>query len=202
MRLHPLIQFFIDARDNFDREEKYVLRSAEVCMCFEQDIVFIHQLPPTTCRHIKNLLLLIEFFTSLHFTLADKLSDHLNTMVWGKYPKTPCESVKNTTLFVISHISPNKIYFDFLSWFFTAGDPSFEMKTLLFLPLANVRVSVQIFIVELTILVIFGQTLAKFKPSADAQWIKLFLISPFRCTYKAQVTKNASHIKVQEYTPQ
>ena len=49
--------------------------------------------------------------------------------------------------------------------FFTTGDPSFEIKTQLFLPLTNVRVSVQIFIIGLAILVIFGQTLAKFELS-------------------------------------
>ena len=33
---------------------------------------------PTTCRHIQSLLLLKKLFTSLHFTLANKLSDHFN----------------------------------------------------------------------------------------------------------------------------
>ena len=61
-----------------DREEKYALRSAEIYMCIEQNFVFMRQLPPTTCRYIQNLLLLKKLFTSLHFTLVDKLCDHFN----------------------------------------------------------------------------------------------------------------------------
>ena len=39
-----------------DREERYALHSAEVYMCLEQNIVFICQLSPKTCRYIQNLL--------------------------------------------------------------------------------------------------------------------------------------------------
>ena len=41
-----------------DRKERYVLRSAEVCMCLEQNVVFICQLPLKTCKYIQNPLLL------------------------------------------------------------------------------------------------------------------------------------------------
>ena len=43
-----------------DRKERYALRSAEVYMCLEQKVVFIRQLPSTTCRYIKNPVLLIK----------------------------------------------------------------------------------------------------------------------------------------------
>ena len=35
-----------------DKEERYALRSTEVYMCLEQDVVFISELPPKTCRYI------------------------------------------------------------------------------------------------------------------------------------------------------
>ena len=38
----------------------YALRSAEVYMCLEQNVVFICQLPPKTCRYVQNLLPLIK----------------------------------------------------------------------------------------------------------------------------------------------
>ena len=40
-----------------DREERYVLCSAEVYMCLEQNVVFVRQWLPKTCRYIQNFLL-------------------------------------------------------------------------------------------------------------------------------------------------
>ena len=52
--------------------------SAEVLMCLEQNVAFIRQLLPKSCRYTQNLLLLKKLLMSLHFTLVDKLSDQLN----------------------------------------------------------------------------------------------------------------------------
>ena len=46
--------------------------------CLEQNVVFMRQLPPLTCRYFQNLLLLKKVSTSLHFKLVDKPSDQSN----------------------------------------------------------------------------------------------------------------------------
>ena len=43
-----------------DKEERYALRSAKVYMCLEQNVVFVRQLLPKTCKYIENLPLLIK----------------------------------------------------------------------------------------------------------------------------------------------
>ena len=47
------------------------------------------------------------------------------------------------------------------SLFFVTGDQSYEKKTLLFLLLASVRVSVQMFMLGLAILFIFDRTIGQ-----------------------------------------
>ena len=78
MVLNPSSQFLIDARGLLLIEKKG-MHYAEVYMCLEQYFAFICHLPQKTCRrYIENLLLLKKLFTTLHFTLVNKLSDQLN----------------------------------------------------------------------------------------------------------------------------
>ena len=51
--LNPLILYRCTGV-SIEMEERY----AEVYMCLEQNVVFIRQLPPKTCRYFQNLLLL------------------------------------------------------------------------------------------------------------------------------------------------
>ena len=78
MLLNPTIPFFIDTWGLLLIEGRYALRSAKVYMCLEQNVVFIYQLRPETCRYIQKLLLSIKALYPVAFTLMDKLSDLIN----------------------------------------------------------------------------------------------------------------------------
>ena len=58
-----------------DREESYDLCSDEVYMCLEQNVAFILQLPPKTCRYIQNLLLFKKAVYLAAFYTGETLSD-------------------------------------------------------------------------------------------------------------------------------
>ena len=61
-----------------DREERYALRSAEVYMCLGHDVFLYTPITYENMQIYSNLLLLKELFTSLRFSLVDKLSDQFN----------------------------------------------------------------------------------------------------------------------------
>ena len=52
------------------REERYALRSTELYMCLKQNVVFICQLPPKTCKYVENFLLLIKALCFIVFYIG------------------------------------------------------------------------------------------------------------------------------------